>query len=923
MAQAFTTVDGITLIDPGTYVSLTVQSGQGNSASAGVVTLIGEADEGPGFLDEEDLSQVAYAPDQYGRVLQKYGSGRLVDAFAKVITAANDPNILGAVSLVRMVKTNMSVSAEGALAMRYNGLPEYASAMARRQGDPGNLITYKSDVARAEVAPTTGLFTYAPALTGSTAVALRTNGNTRLSVTITAKESPSALVSALESVALGLQANGGRQKLVTPSAALTLTAAVADANTLTVTLQSGNQWANTPAIGDTAVIPLLGDYGAAQNSVIAGVAQANAGTYIVQSVTNTLTSAVITLKRISTVGALVGASGAASADLHDLVLYSQIEVKNVSGDSRQFMQDVNGTYSVLLNNGSQIQVQTPAGKFWNITPKAGDVMAVATAFGGIQPGFYQVTDGTTNTVSATRVSEGTSGSGASSPSYASGTEPLVILAAVKTGTGKTLSTEGNVSAIWLTAEGADAGLSNARKISAAEYRNQITIAKGNVSASYQGGGDIVLEVGSSDNAARMDVLDDRIEFYVGASLMFTTTFKQFKTLADLANYISSQTNWSAAVTTARFNAVQPSQLDKGSFTASGLASQKNARLKRDAQDWLDAVNADGLVVWEVERSGLPEANASAQFLHNGAKNGTTSAAVVTAIDACEKLTTNFIVPLFSSDADVDIADEDTESSSTYSIDAINEYLKSHINKMSAIEMKANRQGIVSIEASYSDAKEEAGILAAYRIGLAFQPFKAQTSFGVNKLFQPWMSAVCAAGMSAAAGYKGIVKKFANCGGLGAVDGWDSASPGDRKDALKAGLLFMEKVPTGGFRWVSDQTTYSTDNNFVYNSLQAVYISDLITLTLIDRFDRLVVGKSVAEISAAAALSILEAEMFNFKRLRWITSSDDGAPKGYKNATADLVGGAMVLAAEIKLAGIIYFVPISLLVSQVQQSATQQ
>lgn len=922
MAQSYTTQDGITLIDPGTYVSLSVQSGQGNTASAGVITLIGEADEGPGFLDEEDLSQVAFSPDQYGRVLSKYGSGRLVDAFAKVITAANDPNILGSVSLVRLIKTNMSDKAEGALSMRYKSLPEYAAALAKRAGAPGNLITYKSDIARAEVAPTTGLFTYAPALSGSHTIGMRMNGGNRLAVTITAKEAPDALVTALESASLGIQANGGQQKLTIPDDGLTLTAAPVDANTLLVTLQSGNQWANEPAIGDTVVIPANTDYGAAQLSCIAGAGSANVGTYILQSFTNTLTSATFTLKRISTVGALVSATGSTNTDLKDLINYSQIEIKNVTGDSRQFMQDVFGTYSVLLNNGSDIQVQTPAGKFWNVTPKAGDVLKVPATFGGIQPGFYQVTAGTTTLVSATRTSEGSSGSGTSTPSYSSGTEPLIILAAVKSGTGKTFATDGDVSTIFLHTSGADAGLSNTRLISAAEYRNQITIAKGNVSATHQGGGDIVLEIGAEADLAHVEVLADRIEFYEDTTLMFTATYKQFKTMADLASYISSQTGWAASVPIARFNSDAPSHLDEGSYGASGLSSQKNARLKHDAYDWELSVNEDGLVAWTAERPGLPEATDMPQFLTGGAKNGTTSAAMTTAIDACEKLTTNFIVPLISVDADADIALEETESSSTYTVDAVNEYLKSHINKMSQIEMKANRQGICSIQASYEDVKQESGILAAYRIALAFQPFKAQDSFGNNKMFQPWMAAVDAAGMQAAAGYKGIVKKFANCSGLGAVDGWDAASPGDRKDALKSGLLFLEKVPTGGFRWVSDQTTYAVDNNFVYNSLQAVYIADLITLTLIDRFDRLVVGKSVAEISAAAALSILEAEMFNFKRLRWTASSDD-APKGYKNATADLNGGAMVLSAEIKLAGIIYFVPISLLVSQVQQSASQQ
>jgi hypothetical protein len=922
MAQAYTTQDGITLIDPGTYVSLTVQSGQGNSASAGVVTLIGEADEGPGFLDESDLSQVAYTPDQYGRVVAKYGSGRLVDAFAKVISAANDPNILGGVTLVRMIKTNMSSAASAALSLDKKGQPEYASAKAKRQGAPGNLITYKSDVSQAEIAPTTSLFTYAPRLTGSTTLALRANGGSKLNVTITPKQAPDALVAALESISLGIQANGGNRKLVIPSSGLSLTAAVVDADTLTVTLQSGSQWANAPVIGDTAVIPANGDYGAAQNSAISGNAHANVGTYVVESVVNTITSAVLTLKRISSTAALVAASGSASSDLNDLVLYSQIEVKNVSGDARQSMQDVFGTYSILLNDGSNIQIQTPPSKSWNANPKAGDMMAIASAFGTVQPGFYQITASTATTLSATRVSEGSSGTGTAFHAYSSGSEPLVVMAAQKTGTGKTLSIEGDVSAVWLDAGGNDMGLSNSRLISGAEYVNQMTIAKGNVSNAYKAGGDVILEVGCISDNASIVVGPTQIDFKVDANIIFSCTYKQFKIMADLANYISSQTGWSAQVTSARFNAVAPSALDENTYLASGLASHKNARIKADANSWSSAVNADGLVGWTVEQSGLPEAMDNAQFLANGAKNGTSSAAFTTAIDACEKLTTNFIVPLVSVDADQDIALEETESSSTYTVDAVNEYLKSHINKMSQIEMRANRQGICSIQAPYAACKEEAGILAAYRIGLAFQPFKAQDSQGNNKMFQPWMSAVDAAGMSAAAGYKGIVKKFANCGGIGAVDGWDPSSPGDRKDALKAGLLFLEKVPTGGFRWVSDQTTYSVDNNFVYNSLQAVYVSDLITLTLIDQFDRLVVGKSVAEITAAAALSILEAQMFNFKRLRWIAASDD-APKGYKNATANLQGGALVISCEIKLAGLIYFVPISLLASQVEQTATQQ
>ena len=177
----------------------------------------------------------------------------------------------------------------------------------------------------------------------------------------------------------------------------------------------------------------------------------------------------------------------------------------------------------------------------------------------------------------------------------------------------------------------------------------------------------------------------------------------------------------------------------------------------------------------------------------------------------------------------------------------------------------------------------------------------------------------AAGMQAAAGYKGIVKKFANISGLLDPVGFKSSKPGDTKDALQAGLLILEKVQTGGFRWVSDQMSYSVDNNFVYNSLQAVYVADLMALTLIDRFDRAIVGKSVAEVSAAAALSLLEAAMYDFLRLRWISPSDD-AIKGYKNASVKLTGGVMKISVEVKLAGLIYFVPVTFTISEVSQTA---
>jgi hypothetical protein len=924
VAQSFTTNDGITLVNPGTYVSTEVISKQAGVAAAGVVTLIGEADEGPGFQDEADLNEVAFTPDQYGEVLQKYGSGRLVDAFRSIVAAANDPAIVGAVSLVRMVKTNQSAAASADQSRGFEDAPVFAALTAKRRGASGNLIKYRSDTAAAEVAPTTGEFAYCPLSTGSVSIAVRANGGEKQSVTITAKMDAPTLRSLIEDASKGILVQGGSQKDVIPGDGLTLSAAASSSDTLVVTLQSGNQWAGSPAVGDSAVIPANGDYGAGQDSAIAGGAGQNVGAYVVTAVTNTLSSATITLKRISS-GSCAADSGSTAVDLTDLILFSPMVIKNQSGEDRGALVGVVGTYNCTSNDGTTVVIETPSGEEWASQPKVGDTLAVPAAFAGIEAGHYQVTASTSSAVTAYRLSEGSAGStGSEAVALAptKSTQPVKVLAPVLNGFGKTLAIEGTTSAVFRNTDTtADAGLSNSQKISASELKNQMTYSRGSLSESVTSGGEVMINVGCTEEDATIEVAASKIDFKVSGTVIFSCSLSQFKTLKDVADYASSQTGWAASVASAKFNNVPPSDLDKGEFGASGISSHKNARIKRDAKQWKKDQAASILVSIElVDDSGLPEELTQDKFLSGGAKNGTTSAQFTAAIDKVEKLTTNFIVPLVSQDADADIEDEETESSSTYTVDAVNAYVKAHVIKMSAVKMRKNRSALVSKRGAYSDVKEAAGEMSSFRVAMTFQDVRNVSASGSIKVFQPWMGSVVAAGMQSAAGFRGIVKKFANVTGISAVESdFDPNNPGESEDALKAGLMFMERVPTGGFRWVSDQLTYSVDNNFVYNSLQAVYLSDLITGILIDQFDRLVVGKSVAQITAGTALSILESEMFNFLRLRWIAPSDD-APNGYKNATARLNGGVLQISVEIKLAGLIYFVPIQLSISEVQQTA---
>jgi hypothetical protein len=302
--------------------------------------------------------------------------------------------------------------------------------------------------------------------------------------------------------------------------------------------------------------------------------------------------------------------------------------------------------------------------------------------------------------------------------------------------------------------------------------------------------------------------------------------------------------------------------------------------------------------------------------------GTTDAIFQNALEALEAVVGNFLIPCFSQDASADITANATDSSSTYTIAAVNAACKTHVLAMSTFKARRRRQAFCSFRGTFTADQAAAYGIANGRVSLSFQDMKDLGLTGIQQ-FQPWYSAVKAAGGQAAADYRALVQKAINCSGvLQAAGDFKDNSDTMIETALEAGLLVMQRDQNnGGFVWVSDQTTYSADNNFVYNSIQAIYCADVIASTLEIRMQKAFVGQSIADVSAAQALSSIDTIMGDLFRLKRVASSSD-APKGYKNAVVQVTGPVMKVSLEVKLAGTIYFVPITFLVSQVTQTASQ-
>lgn len=394
---------------------------------------------------------------------------------------------------------------------------------------------------------------------------------------------------------------------------------------------------------------------------------------------------------------------------------------------------------------------------------------------------------------------------------------------------------------------------------------------------------------------------------------------QYRTIADLASFIAAQAGYSASSSAA----AQQQGTDKlDSVTAIGIAStgagQKPGRVKSAASAFQKVMaTSRGLEFVATASAGLPTPGAAA-FLAGGARGGTLAADIVAVVNQLAGIQCNIIVPLFSRNSSEDIAEGLTASSSTYTIDSVHAAIKSHCIQYSTPQLKRNRMCVLSFWGSYNDTKAKAQGLANFRASLAFQKATQQDSQGNIVNFQPWYAACVAAGMQAGGFYKAIVNKAANVISFEDPIGFDSGSPGDVSDALDAGLLMLANDTTRNY-WVSDQTTYGFDTNFVYNSIQAVYTSDILVLDLADSFQKAFVGRSLADVDAATALSFLAQKMDGYKKIKLIASSDD-APLGWKNAKVSILAPTMEVSVEIKLATAIYFVPINIAISQVQQTA---
>lgn len=448
-----------------------------------------------------------------------------------------------------------------------------------------------------------------------------------------------------------------------------------------------------------------------------------------------------------------------------------------------------------------------------------------------------------------------------------------------------------------------------------------------VTQSFTVGGEIALNVSyknASATAATITVGATSITTTVTgvSSVNLTLPFNAYTTLGQVATFINSQAGYSCSVTNATLANLPPTALDEGTFGILTLEGVLTGRIKTDAYRFSQAIAGSGLVSLATNPTiGLPALQALPILLSGGSRGATTDATILNALAACESLTCNFVVPLFSQNATADITLGVTDPSSTYTIAAINANTRAHVIKMSTLKRKRNRQACLSILDTFANARNAAANTASALCTMAFQYVNTVNSTGSIVQQQPWMAAVEAAGMQSAAAYRGIFNRLLNISGVVSTGSdFNSQSDDNLEQALQSGLMPLHRLQTGGFTFVSDQTTYGLDNNPIYNSMGAIYNTNIVLLTLSQQLQNSFIGASLADVNASIILSGAEGIFGDLLRQKWIAATPT-IPLGWNNGNVTISGPTFVLSVGFVTSTNLYYGFISSLVEINNQTAT--
>jgi hypothetical protein len=415
------------------------------------------------------------------------------------------------------------------------------------------------------------------------------------------------------------------------------------------------------------------------------------------------------------------------------------------------------------------------------------------------------------------------------------------------------------------------------------------------------GGNKLMSIQCTDavaTAATITITDTKLTTTVtgGTAQPLNIDLAKFPTISQLVAFINAQPGYSASAASAAAAARSTHQLDRVSAEDIKAAAFD---INRDAYDVQDFFSQSALVRFEPAiKEGLPTAFAKT-FLAGGAKGATSQAAIQSCLDALLRRRVNFIVPLFSRDAADDIAENLTDASSGYAINAVHAAAIAHCNQASTVKGRKERQAFLGFKGSWDDTVEKSAEANAFRAQLCFQdPFVRKASSGLVEQAQPHMLGVISAGMKAAARV-GLPNTFKapSISGIAHTE-FDPETQGDK--AIAANLCYVEANPQGGFRFKLDNSTYAQDKDaWIYNRPSVLYAADVAAYSIRINTEQFV-GQRNSDVSPETVKNLMVGVLDQLKSAGIIVADLNTGGRGYKDLTVRINGSVVEIGVTLAL-----------------------
>ena len=855
-------INGAQAVIPGVYDSFRVAGSLPNPAPAGrSVLIIGEAQDGiPGNM--LDLRLNFY--QGFNELKAFYTSGPIVDAANMLFSNQPSAEFGGRVERVYVWKTNQTSRASKNITAPAN----FGSLAAAVFSESGNFI--KSQILDTAQALPTYSFMYLPS-PAARAFRADVSGTLSASLALGANGTPTTLAADLGGVT-GLSTSGGAAR-VTIAGILTVDASLsASGDVLTISKTGGTgNFGTATQPGDTFVIQ--------EGTAFAGAADANAGSYHVESWT--ATQIVARQLKHEAAGAEANAaafdtSAVTGAVAADVETYSPITLTQTgspvtgAGASLELMGSAGnefaagnilnydsfadnlstgaaavGTFSSTVPAAGELQV-TLGNANWLITPKAGDVVRI--------PRGSALAGATNMNVGLHLVLSSTSTSTLLHSCYGLTTEATAS-ANLNGDTGILQRAPGFVST---DAAGLKTNSSAERKV----FLQASRVTDGTQVPNTLIGGTIAAEISynlTSATAATLDIDQNRVLTITptGAGSVVQVRLLKYKTLQNLADFLNTQAGVNMRIPDARLRSLPTSVLDMVTampiLGAQPTVPSYNGRLKMDYYSWKNFfVQNFGLLAFKegtmILKAGLPDAEATAGFLQGAEVGSTADVDVQGGLDKGLNVQVRMVIPLFSRDAQYDVADGNTDPGSSYDIASINAAVQSHVATASSSLNKKERFGMVSFHGSFHDSMQAASNSGYERMQMTFEQVNAAAGDGTgNTWFLPWMGACAiAAGRAQAALGTSMLRKSFQVQGVRHLGNsslfTDSITPDFNEDddnmmadAIKAGLLTFRAVTGAGIQlWSPDLSTRSKNNDpeaWVWERVNVLFTCDEVRQTV--------------------------------------------------------------------------------------------